>query len=456
MEVQRQVEDRVGISTQTSVGDVIATTGGRAVGVPNSPQRVASGHASVRVDAGSDSCNATVNDTEMQASNDDSSVDSPIDFESLDRGPKAGKAPTKFPVTTSSSKDPASEYRVQQGPTRQGRRALAKYKAAIRKTLLHGGNHTLTRKEREAIAKSREYFSKNPRFEPEDPNFVNCIEENVTKRFSESLLNDIEQNGSEKQLKIFEETTTMRFKKRKPQQYVGKERHVVHKRARPQTLVTTDDRPTCSKKAVKDPEVAKQDFIVALIDRSHPGGEITAEQWKQVDAKILETIVMWVKAEPEEPTPSFDGSGWCKGVKILKCNDEYTMQWITKVVRELDGLWDGAQLAVVAKEDIPNLPRAKVRVPSTIKPEVALLLLQRQNTDIPTENWKVIHQGEPDANGLDLILQINKEAEDKLYARFGKMFLGTDSVYLKLKRRHPEDGNVNTLDDEELEQDFGT
>ena len=47
--------------------------------------------------------------------------------------------------------------------------------------------------------------------------------------------------------------------------------------------------------------------------------------------------------------------------------------------------------------------------------------------------------------GQHYILQINKAAEDILYPRFGKMAWGVGSVYLPLKKRHPDDGNDNTL-----------
>ena len=88
-------------------------------------------------------------------------------------------------------------------------------------------------------------------------------------------------------------------------------------------------------------------------------------------------------------------------------------------------------------------------------PEVVLDLLKRQNPTIPTSDWKilkVVKAVDKDA-GQMYILQINKEAEDILYPRFGKMAWGISCVFLRLKRRNPND-NRNTLKAGEVEKDL--
>ncbi|KAH8394249.1 hypothetical protein KR215_010353 [Drosophila sulfurigaster] len=52
-------------------------------------------------------------------------------------------------------------------------------------------------------------------------------------------------------------------------------------------------------------------------------------------------------------------------------------------------------------------------------------------------------------------MQINKEAEDLLYKRNGKMAWGLGSVYLRLKKRHPTDKDTHTLRSGEVEADLG-
>ena len=125
-------------------------------------------------------------------------------------------------------------------------------------------------------------------------------------------------------------------------------------------------------------------------------------------------------------------------------------------MKTLQGLWNGARLEVVDRADMPAFPKAKVLIPRVVKPELALQLLQRQNMDVPTSDWRVLHVSKPVSNnaGQHYILQINKAAEDILYPRFGKMAWGVGSVYLRLKKRHPADGNDNTLRTGEVEEDL--
>uniref|UniRef100_A0A0R3P1S9 DUF4780 domain-containing protein n=1 Tax=Drosophila pseudoobscura pseudoobscura TaxID=46245 RepID=A0A0R3P1S9_DROPS len=77
-------------------------------------------------------------------------------------------------------------------------------------------------------------------------------------------------------------------------------------------------------------EVSKRHFIVALIDRSNENGKMTAAQWKLVHAQLVEALFSRMKEDPSAPMPTFDGAGWLNGVKILKCNDDPTRQWLVQ------------------------------------------------------------------------------------------------------------------------------
>lgn len=183
---------------------------------------------------------------------------------------------------------------------------------------------------------------------------------------------------------------------------------------------------------------------------------MTQDRWKIVEMKLLDAMFTKM-VTPGAPMPSFDGAGWFNGVKILKCNDDPTLRWLRETAKTLQGLWEGASLEVVDRSSIPSLPKAKVLIPRVVKPEDALCLLQRQNPDVPTGDWRVLKVIKPakEGEGQNYILQINKVAEDMLYPRFGKMSWGVGCVYLRLKKRHPTDKNSNTLAVEEIEEDLG-
>ncbi|KAH8385088.1 hypothetical protein KR200_003473 [Drosophila serrata] len=206
----------------------------------------------------------------------------------------------------------------------------------------------------------------------------------------------------------------------------------------------------------RESQVHRQNLIVALIDRSDENGQMTEERWKTVNARLVKSLFAQMEGDPNAPMPTFDGAGWLNGVKILKCMDVPTLKWLTQTVYELEPLWEGAELQVVNRYLIPSKPKAKVLFPIAVQKDHALKLLQRQNPDVPTADWKILHLANPQKEGgQSAILQINKEAEDILYPRYGKMAWGMGCVYLRLKKRHPGDMDAHTLQAGEVEMDLG-
>ncbi|KAH8347594.1 hypothetical protein KR059_011159, partial [Drosophila kikkawai] len=211
------------------------------------------------------------------------------------------------------------------------------------------------------------------------------------------------------------------------------------------------------KKTAKVSEVTKRHLIVALIDSSDEARKITEAQWKMAHARLVESLYARLEDDPEAPMPTFDGAGWLNGVKILKCMADPTRKWLTQAVCQLEALWEGAKLEVVDRELIPSTPKAKVLFPIAIQADRALKLLQRQSPDIPTADWKVLHVAAPSPKegGQSAVLQINKDAENILYPRYGKMAWGMGSVYLRLKKRHPGDKDAHPLKADVVEKNQG-
>lgn len=54
-------------------------------------------------------------------------------------------------------------------------------------------------------------------------------------------------------------------------------------------------------------------------------------------------------------------------------------------------LWKSADSTVVAKADIPAIPKAKVFIPGVVPQATTLALPRTQNLDIPTSDWKMLH-----------------------------------------------------------------
>ncbi|KRJ98749.1 uncharacterized protein Dyak_GE29177 [Drosophila yakuba] len=132
----------------------------------------------------------------------------------------------------------------------------------------------------------------------------------------------------------------------------GSKRRLRHKKAGPP--------PQKAKKPenkLKVSEATKRHLIVALIE----------PRWKLVHVRLFESLFARMEEDPEAPTPTFDGAGWLNGVKIQKCMDDPTRQWLTQTVCQLEALWEGVQLEVVDRELVPFIPKTMVLFPIAIQ-----------------------------------------------------------------------------------------
>ncbi|KAH8339739.1 hypothetical protein KR059_010502, partial [Drosophila kikkawai] len=262
------------------------------------------------------------------------------------------------------SRKPGTSSQRRDGPKRssEGMKAKAMYKAALRiqdrlqkKAALSPEEKAKLTWAEEKIAEGRLHLAKIPHMSSTG-GFANKVEEtlaNKRQRSTESASTDAP--GSKRQ--------------RRPKEA---------------------DPPQKAQKTVKVSEVTKRHLIVNLIDRSDEAGKMTEAQGKMVHARLVESLYTQMEDDPEAPMPTFDGAGWLNGVKILKCMDDPTRKWLTLAVCQLEALWEGAKLEVVDRELIPTTPKAKVLFPIAIQADRALKLLQRQNPDIPTADWKAI------------------------------------------------------------------
>ncbi|XP_017153972.1 uncharacterized protein LOC108163279 [Drosophila miranda] len=424
----KKEQTRVGTSTQTSVESVAATTGGH--GEEQSSLRVASGHTLVVAGAGYVGCNTTATKTtRCKISCAGAAVETDSDLESVLSIRKTEKDIIRSP-------EPGTSSQRREGPkrSREGMKAKAQYKAALKLLSRLQGKADLSQEEKSRLAwaekqveDGRRHYAQLPQMQAANGGFANKVEEMLATKKKRSTECTVKDTPASKQKRA-------------------------HK------CVAPPPKPAKKPKTkAKVSNVCKRHLIVALIDRSDENGKMTAAQWKLVHARLVDSLFERMEEDPASPMPTFDGAGWLNGVKILKCNDDLTLRWLMKTVCQMEAMWKGAKLEVVDRELIPSIPKAKVLFPIAIEGDRALKLLQRQNADVPTANWRILHIGSPLPNkgGQCIILQINKEAEDLLYPRFGKMAWGMGSVYLRLKKRHPGDNDSHTLQAGEVEKDLG-
>lgn len=69
-------------------------------------------------------------------------------------------------------------------------------------------------------------------------------------------------------------------------------------------------------------------------------------------------------------------------------SDQSTIDWVSTEVPKINDLWEGSDLSVLAKADIPEISRAKVCIPMIVLSDGAVPLQKSQYKDFLTEDWK--------------------------------------------------------------------
>lgn len=320
--------------------------------------------------------------------------------------------------------------------SKETQRTLGRYKAAIRivERLGNKKSNELSPQDKldlawgtDIVAKSRATYENQEGFKSKNSAFANRIEENLhTKIEAKKRQRSIEEEGS----------TSKKHK---------------------QTKTTPERRADLSLIRTASEVVKTNHLLVALIDRSVPYGKISGDRAKVVEMKMLDAMINATIEKPGTQMPAFDSSRWYNDCKLLQCKDQFTLDWIKAEIAKLtsNDLWEGADLTIVPKAEIPAPPKAKVFIPRIVPPEHALGLLRSQNPDVPTHDWKVLHVEKPKdtSGGQFYILQINEEAEQMLYPRYGKMSWSWCTVNLRLKRKKKTESQQQTTIEPEKESD---
>lgn len=143
-------------------------------------------------------------------------------------------------------------------------------------------------------------------------------------------------------------------------------------------------------------EIAKNDLIVAVIDKNTEDGTISADNWEKVEVGLASVFMQVLKENPG-PTPSCRDGGWFQGrVKLTTCADARSLDLYKIALSKIKDLWKGAMLEVVSKENIPYQTISKTWIPAEPSdPKLVMEMIKVSNPDLPTDNWKIEKIGDP-------------------------------------------------------------
>lgn len=150
------------------------------------------------------------------------------------------------------------------------------------------------------------------------------------------------------------------------------------------------------------------DYYMAIVPDGFPASLINEEQSELIKSALLAALNRAVAEFPAgSPAPRFSGVNLRGGSVRAACADQFTMNWLKRVVAN-SVLWEGAKLKVIEAKDLPKPIRVMAWVPGPREePELVLRKLSFQNPGLTTENWAVVDE-KPDPKGRQLIILMGK------------------------------------------------
>jgi hypothetical protein len=183
-------------------------------------------------------------------------------------------------------------------------------------------------------------------------------------------------------------------------------------------------------------DIVKSHYIWAVIDRGHPDGSITATNWRRVEMALTTAYLGVLQRNPGTP-PQCLNAGWHQGhIKLTACADQRSADLYKQAVSELGELWPGAQIEVVAREDIPSRPRSRTWIPAEPSdPDTITKIIQVSNPALPTEDWRVVKVGEVEGLQRHAVVVVNDASLPLLRNTGGVISYGFSSITLQVYKK---------------------
>lgn len=205
------------------------------------------------------------------------------------------------------------------------------------------------------------------------------------------------------------------------------------------------DAPTTSYK-----DATLSHLKVAIIDKDNPYGKIPKAKEVLVKKALTGELDKFIFSTPGSSTsrpPVFRSWTYSGEIVRIVCEDENTLEWLTKSVASLRP-WESAALAVVRLDQLPRLTKAALWIP--VEPEsdreekeVVVSRLAGQNPTVNVRRWCLFHhEAKEDPRGLLLVFGIGDEDIQILRARSMRLHYLFQSLVLKIKPEKPTNEEV--------------
>lgn len=179
-------------------------------------------------------------------------------------------------------------------------------------------------------------------------------------------------------------------------------------------------------------QVLEGQIVVAVINESDPDGNILPEMWGKIEVRLAKIFLPLLEEYPGSAPCCRDG-GWHQGrVKLIACADRRSVELYGLAISRIGEVWPGAKLKVVMKEEIPNRPRARSRIPAEpAEPQEILAIIRKSNPQLKAASWRVTKLEEPKGDHRIATFVISWESLEPLALLGGVISYGFSSIVLR-------------------------
>nr|XP_041630358.1 uncharacterized protein LOC121501894 [Drosophila kikkawai] len=200
-------------------------------------------------------------------------------------------------------------------------------------------------------------------------------------------------------------------------------------------------RPTTFvKTAKKFSEVARDSLAMALVDELNDDGRLLMEKWEEVETQLAEMVTDKLLSEPTGQSPSFDSSDMVRGHRVIRCDDEFSRDFLADCVARLGKAWKGISIKLVPARDIPRRPRARIWLPKGLSShERVIKTLRAMNKGVDMEDWAILKAEREMKTSQPYLFLINQRCLEQLKAADNKVRYGIRKAKVKVFLDEPDD-----------------
>ncbi|XP_053968839.1 uncharacterized protein LOC128870264 [Anastrepha ludens] len=196
----------------------------------------------------------------------------------------------------------------------------------------------------------------------------------------------------------------------------------------------SDQVAVASKPIKRFSEVARNHLQMALVDETSNRGKPVLDKWSEIEARLSRIVVDYVMASPEGQTPGFDSVEVVRGYRAIKCDDQFSLHFLTNVIGKIQNSWEGLKLKLIPASEISRMQRARIWVPN-MEFEANQLTPYLQ-----AHNRSVSKAEAPQRHSRSFLLLITEESLEPLEKVGKKLRFGIRKIQLKIFRSaNPEE-----------------